>query len=95
MSQGKGKLRKYILLRKSLAVESSVTKIYLIFSPLLDTGEGDVAYNPRRNFLGAMCVGGKIAYHLYNFDTSKSDGIVKLIRKSRWHSQYSNESGNK
>ena len=34
-----------------------------------------------------MCVAGKIAYHLYTFDTSKSDGIVKLIRKSRWHSQ--------
>ena len=42
-----------------------------------------------------MCVGGKIAYHLYNFGISKSDGIVKLIRKSRWHSQYSNEQRNK
>ena len=49
---------------------------------------GDVTYNPRRGFLGAMSVRGKIAYHLYNFDTSKSNGIVKLIRKSRWHSQY-------
>ena len=93
MSHKKGKLRKYILLRKFLAVESSVTKLYLIFSPLLVTGLGDVAYNPRRNFLGAMSVGGKIAYHLYNFGTSKSDGIIKLIRKSSWHSQYSTDDG--
>ena len=89
MSHKKGKLRKYILLRKSLAVESSITKTYLILSPLLVAGFGDVTYNPRRCFLGAMCVGNKIAYHLYNFDTSKSDGIIKLIRKSKWHSQYS------
>ena len=88
MSHKKGKLRKYILLRKSLAVESSIIKTYLILSPLLVAGFGDVTYNPRRSILGAMCVGGKIAYHMYNFDTSKSGGIVKLIRKSRWHSQY-------
>ena len=94
MSHKKGKLRKYILLRKSLAVEYSVIKIYLIFSLLLVAGFGDVTYNPRRNFLGAICVGGKIAYHLYKFDTSKPDGIVKLIRKSSWHSQYNSEEGN-
>ena len=57
--------------------------------PLLVTGQGDVAYNPRRNILGAMCVEVKIAYHLYSFGTSRADGIVKLIKKSRWHSQYS------
>ena len=93
MSHRGGWLRKYILMRKSLAVEYSVVKIYLIFS-FLATGHGDVTYNPRRNFLGAMCVGGKIAYHLYNFGTSKSDGIVKLMRKSRWHSQYRTEASN-
>ena len=38
-----------------------------------------------------MCAGGEIAYYLYNFGTSKSDGMIKLIRKSRWHSQYSTE----
>ena len=91
MSHGKGKLRKYIHLRRSLEVESPVIKIYLIFFSLLVTGHGEVTYNPRRNFLGAMWVGGKIAYHLYHFGTSKSDGIIKLIRKSRWHSQYSTE----
>ena len=94
MSHKKGELRKNILLRKSLAVGSSVIKIYLIYSSLLVTGLGDVTYNPRRNFLGAMCVAWKIAYYLYSFGTSKSDGIVKLIRKSKWHSQYSTEFGN-
>mgnify|MGYP007014816418 CR=1 FL=1 len=96
ISHGKGKLRKYILLRKFLAVESSVAKIYLISFPLplQGTGYGDVTYNPRRNFLGAMPVKGKIAYHLYNFGTSKSDVIIKLIRKSSWHSQYSTKASN-
>ena len=94
MSLKKWKPRKYILLGKSLAVESSVTKIYLIFSLFLVTGYGDVTFNPRRNFLGAMCAGGEIAYHLYKFDISKSDDIVKLIRKSRWHSQYSTKKRN-
>ena len=58
------------------------------------TGSGDVAYNSRRNVLGVMGVGGKIAYQLYNFDTSKSDGIVKFNRNSRWHSQYSTKESN-
>jgi len=52
------------------------------------TGYGDVTFNPRRNLLGAMPVGRKTAYHLFNFGISKSDDIVRLIRKSRWHSQY-------
>ena len=41
--------------------------------------------------MGALSVAGKIAYHLYNFSTSKSGNIVKLIRKSRWHSQCGTE----
>ena len=94
MSPRKGDPRKYIHSRKSLAVEYSIIKIYLIFSSRLVNGFGDVTYNSRRNFLGAMCVGEEIAYHLYNFGTLKSDGIVKLIRKSRWHSQYSAQFGN-
>ena len=63
-------------------------------SPLLATGYGDVAYNPRRNILGAIPVGGKIAYHLYNFDNSKVGNSVKLTRKSKWHSQYNNGESN-
>ena len=59
----------------------------------LATGYGDVTYNPRRSILGAIPVGGKIAYHLYNFATSKACDIVKLLRKSRWHSQCSHEEG--
>jgi len=95
MFHGKGKLRKYIQLLKFLGVESLLIKIKShISSPLLDAGMGDVTYNPRRNILGAMCVEGKIAYHLYNFGTSKSDSIVKLIRKTRWHSQYSIQESN-
>ena len=76
-----------------MEVESLLIKIYLIFSSLLESSEGDVTFNPRRSFLGAICAEGKIAYHLYGFGTSKSDGIVKLIRKSKWHSQYSIEDG--
>ena len=94
MSHGKGKQRKYIQPLKFLGVESLLIKIKFNFFPLLGTGDGDVTYNPRRNFLGAMCVEGKIAYHLYNFGTSKSGGIVKLIRKTRWHSQYSTKESN-
>ena len=59
----------------------------------LDTGYGDVTYNTRRCFLGAISVSGKIAYHLYNVTTGKTGNIVKLIRKSKWHSQYDNEGG--
>jgi len=94
MSHGKGKQRKYIQPLKFLGVESLLIKIKFHFFPLLGTGYGDVTYNPHRNILGAMCVEGKIAYHLYNFGTSKSDGILKLIRKSRWHSQYNPQKGN-
>mgnify|MGYP000913279474 FL=1 len=94
MSHGKGKRRKYIQPLKFLGVDSSLIKIKFHFFPLLGTGYGDVAFNPRRNILGAMCVKGKIAYQLYNFGTSKSDGIVKLIRKTKWHSQYSTKKGN-
>ena len=94
MSHGKGKLRKYIQPLGFLEVESSLIKISLIFSRLLVTGRGDVTYNPRRNILGAMCVGGKVAYQLYNFDTSNSDDIVKFNRNSKWHSQYSTKESN-
>ena len=47
-----------------------------------------MTYNSRRGFLGAIPVVGEIAYHLYNISTSKAGNTVKLIRKSRWHSQH-------
>ena len=61
-----------------------------IFS--LDTGFGDITYNSRRSILGAVPLNKKISYHLFNVDShaSKTKDIVKLIRKSKWHSQHGN-----
>ena len=62
-----------------------------IFS--LGTGDGDITYNSRRGMLGAIPAYGKISYHLFNIDSNASKtskDIVKLIRKSKWHSKYSN-----
>ncbi len=60
------------------------------------TGMGDVTYNPRRGILGAIPVAGRIAYHLFTINTGASNTkeIVKLNRKSKWHSQYSTQEGN-
>ena len=49
--------------------------------------------NPRRRILGAIPVTGEIAYHLFDLTTGKTGNIVKLIRKSRWHSQHSADEG--
>ncbi len=59
-------------------------------------GKGDMTYNCRRSILGAIPVGQKIAYHLFNVNakTSNDGDIVKLDRKSKWHSQYSTQKGN-
>ena len=55
---------------------------------ILGSNYGDVTYNSRRGMLGAISVGQKTAYHLYNVTTGKTGNTVKLIRKSRWHTQY-------
>ena len=57
----------------------------------LETGPGDITYNSRRGILGAVPLYGKISYHLSNVNSnaSKPKDIVKLIRKSKWHSQHS------
>lgn len=62
----------------------------------LETGFGDVTYNSRRNILGSISLGGKISYHLYNIEYGgqKSNYCVKLLRKSKWHSEYSNNESN-
>ncbi len=62
----------------------------------LVVGFGDVTYNSKRSILSAIPVTGRIAYHLFTIDTSASNAgvIVKLSRKSKWHSQYSTEEGN-
>ena len=67
-----------------------IVKNHLII--ILVTGVGDVTYNPRRNILGAIPVRRKVAYHLYDVAAGKTGNIVKLIRKSKWHSQYRDES---
>lgn len=50
-----------------------------------------MTYNSRRGILGAIPVREQIAYHLFGIDAaaSKTEDIVKLYRKSKWHSQYS------
>ena len=61
-----------------------------IFS--LGTGYGDITYNSRRGILGAIPLEKKISYHLFGVcpNASKTKDIVKLIRKSKCHSQQSN-----
>ena len=87
------KSRKSILLTKSQEVQLIFYLYHLnnyIFS--LETGVGDITYNSRRSILGAVPLERKISYHLFTVDpnASKTKDIVKLIRKSKWHSQYSN-----
>jgi hypothetical protein len=66
-----------------------------LLSLLLDVRTCDITYNLRRNILGTLSVGEDIAYHLFMIDTdaAKNDETVKLIRKSRWLPQYSNQDG--
>ena len=59
----------------------------------LVTSKGDVTYNPRRNFLAAMCVERKIAYHLFTIDANPVKTPVSLCRKAKWHPQYDSIQG--
>ena len=61
----------------------------------IDTGQGDITYNTKRNLLGAISLNKKIAYHLFTVDAIclNLKECVKLTRKSKWHSQYSNKEG--
>lgn len=58
---------------------------------ILVTGFGDVTYNSRRNILGAIGLNGKISYHLFGIQHNgyEDSCTVKLLRKAKWHSQYS------
>ena len=78
--------------------EVSGRRIIIFYLPLfnnyifsLATGHGDITYNSRRGIIGAVPLYGKISYHLFNVgsNASKTKDIVKLIRKSKWHSQHS------
>ena len=59
-------------------------------------GFGDVTYNPRRSILGAVSITAETAYHLWTVDAnaSKSEDIIKLNRKSKWHSEHGNFNDN-
>ena len=76
---------------ESFQNENLIFNIENLFSSL-GTGEGDITYNSRRGILGAVPLCKKISYHLYNIgsNASKTKDIVKLVRKSKWHSQQSN-----
>ena len=82
----KGQARKIYAFEQVSNEGRIVVKIHLII--ILVTGAGDVTYNPRRSILGAISVGGKISYHLYNVIPGKAGNVVNLLRKSKWHSQY-------
>lgn len=47
-----------------------------------------MTYNTRRNFLGAIPIGERIAYHIFDtgYSRSKSGCSVKLLRKTKWNS---------
>ena len=62
---------------------------------VLVTGFGDLTYNTKRNLLGAISISNEIAYHLFSVDINGLNikGSIKLIRKSRWHSQYGHNEG--
>ena len=53
-------------------------------------GSIDMTYNSRRNIFGAIPLRGNIVYHLFKVDVgaSKLKDIVRLCRKTKWHSQH-------
>lgn len=51
-----------------------------------------MTFNARRGLLGAISVGGEIAYHLFGIEHRGHNSIssqVKLLRKSKWPAEYS------
>ena len=74
--------------------------IFLFITPIyqfpIETGNGDVTYNSRRNILAAIPVTGKITYHLFSVDpnASNSKDIIKLNQKSKWRAQIRTQEGN-
>lgn len=80
------------------SMEVPLTKIINQFLTIshIDTGIGDLTYNPKRNLLGGLTNGEKIAYHLYSigYPGQKSSIEAILLRKSKWNSQYSNQHDN-
>lgn len=68
--------------------------LHLLFFSLV-VGHGDVTFNPRRNILGSIPVGAKTTYHLHSIEYCGQKGSysVQLLRKSKWHAQYSTAEG--
>ena len=57
-------------------------------------GLRDITYNAKRNLFGAVSIDGATAYHLFSVNASGTNRseIVRLIRRSKWHSRDSNPS---
>ena len=51
-----------------------------------------MAYNPRRNILGAISLGSKVAYHLFKIDAGTSQPM-RFCRKSKWYVEFCTSSG--
>ena len=51
------------------------------FLTAIDTGFGDLTYNTKRDYFGAISVGGKISYHLFSVNTNalNTKEAIKLI----------------
>lgn len=62
----------------------------------LVTGDGVLAYNAAKKILGALPVGRTIAYHLFSldYDIYKHNCDVKLLRKTKWWSQFHDSRSN-
>ena len=67
--------------------------VFLLMSFSLGNGRGVLAYNAKRNFIGALSVREKIAYHLFDLENNESQayGNIKLLRKSEWPAHYVTE----
>ena len=91
ISHQKEKWKNYILLRKYKEVIVFFSSFQIFWLPVtIVTGFGDITYNSRRSIFGAMPIKGKIEYHLFSVDIypSKIQDMVRLCRKSKWHSQH-------
>ena len=54
-----------------------------------------MTYNSKRRLLGAIPVYQNVAYHVFELESDASTNThnAKLLRKSKWHSQYSTSEG--
>jgi len=72
-------------------------KSRVIFAENAEGYSDILAFNSKRNLIGALSVEGSVAYHLFSIidvNYSTSSEIAKVSRKERWHSQYSTQTDN-